>query len=91
MTIIFFVHVLGLWLDSISLANGVVPLLALVACMLMPGLPIALFWFLDSHRSSRDMKRIQQLLRANAGPDELLIRQLQDNREQEKHGKSPDD
>lgn len=50
--------------------------------LLMFVLPIFLWWKLNKRVQQRSFKVLQLLLRANAGPDELLIRELEAKRHQ---------
>ncbi len=72
MVIIFF-HLVNFWINFIPCK--VIVLLFFLS--LLPCAPIFAWWFFDNRDNPAAAKLLQQFLGAVAGPDELLVRELQ--------------
>ncbi len=58
--------------------GGMILLFLFLIMPLMLGLPLLVFWYVNYRRTQLASKLVQQFLRATAGPDELLVRELSD-------------
>ncbi|WP_152600131.1 hypothetical protein [Cellvibrio mixtus] len=74
---IIYFYALNLWASVLShrIDSG-----ALVLFILLPVLPclVIIIWYIATNRATSSLcHRTQQLMRGSAGPDELLIRELE--------------
>lgn len=77
--LVVYIFALNAGLGSLLHINNLMLLcILLLIPFLMLGLPMLVFCYIDHRRNQLAVKLIQQLLRASAGSDELLVRELQE-------------
>lgn len=69
-------YAMSLWINALSYHLGSAGFVLLIFLPLLPAIPIAIWCFITKHASA-SLHLTQQLLRANAGPDELIVRELE--------------
>lgn len=73
------IFALNVGLDFLPPINNLMLLcILLLMPFLMLGLPMLAFCYINHRRNQLAVKLIQQFLRANAGSDELVVRELQE-------------
>lgn len=73
---IIYFYALNVWANTLSHQTDSIAFALFIALPALPGIPIAI-WYFMANRSPSLFNRTQQLLRASAGPDELLVRELE--------------
>lgn len=71
-------YLLNLGINSLLEQGSLILILSLfiILPLSMLGLPLLAFWCLNNRYAPATTKLAQQFLRASAGPDELLVREL---------------
>lgn len=78
--VIVFIHLVNFWINFI-------PCKVIVLLFFLPLIPCATifaWWFFDNRDNPAVSKLLQQFLGVVAGPDELLMRELQNRKHQQR-------
>lgn len=67
-------------INSLLEPGSLIFYLLVILPLLMMGLPLLAFWYLNNRCTPATAQLTQQFLRASAGPEELLVRELSNMR-----------